>query len=402
MKFEFIDDANALAQYCERIKKAQSIAFDTEFVSEDCFRPELCLIQVSADGELALIDGIRIPDCGEFWRTLFDCSAELITHAARAEFLFAYHATGKTFSRLFDVQIGAGLAGLEYPLSYSSLVLKLLNKSVGKTETRSDWRRRPLNQAQIEYALQDVAHLPPIHRSLTDKLDQLGRGEWMKQEMLDWQAQIIESEVEQPWRRLSGYAGLSRRGMAIAIGLWHWRDQSAERRNTPARRVLRDDLLVELARRETSSLAQIKMLRGLERRNYTRDLPEISSAIDAVLQSPKESWPQRIERRANVPDLTLLGQFLYSALSVICRDLHLSTALVGTVQDVRRLAGWYLKLEESGDIPPRLARGWRGKIVGTTIQDMLHGQWAMAIDQPLEDQPLRLIPCELPQPRDSE
>lgn len=391
MNFEFVDRPERFAHYCDHLLRAKLIAFDTEFISEDCFRPELCLIQVVADGQLALIDGTRIGDCRPFWQALADGSATIVTHAARAEFLFSYYATGRVLERLFDVQIAAGLAGLEYPAAYSNLVQKLANESIDKTETRSDWRRRPLSPAQIEYALQDVVHLPRIHQVLVEQLNRLGRSTWMEQEMREWQLMMIENEINMPWRRLSGFASLGHRSMAIAAQLWEWRERLAQKRNIPARRVLRDDLLIELARREMSKVQQIKLLRGMERRNHDRDLPEIAGIISSAIGSPKDQWPERPPRALAGPDLNLLGQFLYSAFSIICRDLRLATSLVGTVQDVRKLAAWHLKLGNSDEPPPRLARGWRAEIVGETIHEMLQGKWAISINRPLDDQPLSLL-----------
>jgi ribonuclease D len=183
--------------------------------------------------------------------------------------------------------------------------------------------------------------------------------------------------------------------MAIAARLWEWREQAAEKRNIPVRRVLRDDLLVELARREAFKLQQLKLLRGMERRNYDRDLPEIAAVVAAAIQSPKDQWPAKPKWTTATPEFNLLGQFLHSALSILCRDLGLSTALVGTAQDLRKLVAWHLKVSESPE-PPRLARGWRAKIVGNTIQDMLTGRWAIAVENPLDEQPLRLLSTDRP------
>jgi ribonuclease D len=247
-----------------------------------------------------------------------------------------------------------------------------------------------LSQAQIEYALQDVMHLPRLHEVLIQQLDTLGRSSWMDEEMRQWQASLVESEIQAPWRRLSGFASLSHRSMAVAAQLWSWRERSAEKRDVPPRRVLRDDLLIELARREMSKIHQIKMLRGMERRTHDRDLPEIAETIASALGSPKDQWPERPPREQAGPDLNMLGQFLYSAFSILCRDLRLAPSLVGTVQDVRKLAAWHLKIGQS-DETPRLARGWRAAVVGTTIQEMLHGKWAITISKPLDDQPLSLL-----------
>jgi ribonuclease D len=361
------------------------------------------LIQVVVGQDLFLIDAVKLGNCDRFWTSLATSGAALVTHAARAELLFAYQANGAALERLFDVQIAAGLVGIEYPAAYGTLVQRLIGTSISKSETRSDWRRRPLSQRQIEYALDDVSHLPRLHEMLQRKLEQRGRLPWMEDEMREWQSQVILAEYSDPWRRLSGVAGLSPRSTQIARKLWEWRDQTARQQNKPPRRVLRDDLLVELARREMSSAAQIRLLRGMERRGHQKDIPAIAAAIAQAAAAPEDQWPDKPQRPKSGPDMTLLGQFLYTGFGLLCRDLGIATSLVGSVQDVRDLAAWQLKLGDPQQRPPRLATGWRAKVIGQTIGEMLSSRWAIAIERPTADQPLRLVPIDrLPDARKSE
>src|SRR5207244_2461404 len=139
-----------------------AIAFDTEFVSEDSYRPDLCLVQVAAAGKLAVIDPHAVEDLAPFWNLLAAEGHETIVHAGREEFRFCRRAIGRRPARLFDIQLAAALIGLEYPAAYGTLISRLLGQRLGKGETRTDWRKRPLTPVQLEYALQDVIYLEPL------------------------------------------------------------------------------------------------------------------------------------------------------------------------------------------------------------------------------------------------
>jgi ribonuclease D len=393
-----------LRDYCRELAGADLIAFDTEFVSEDSYRPHLCLIQVAAAGRLAVIDTLTIDDLGPFWETLAAPGHETVVHAGREELRFALQATGRRPHRLFDVQIAAGLVGLEYPAAYRTLVTRLLGQNVPKGETRTDWRRRPLSQRQIDYALQDVVHLKDVRDELQTRLERLERRAWLDEEMQAWQDRIEQAESEERWQRVSGISGLSRRSLAIARELWRWREAEAESRNQPPRRVLRDDLLVELARRQTADRKRIQAVRGLERRHLQRSMPEIAERIERALQLPEDALPSR-GRRQGRPPFVLLGQFLAAALSAICRSADLAPALVGTAEDVRELVAYHLGVDGTGkrrgersreEHLPALGRGWRAEVVGNRINELLDGRIALRVDRPLADQPLGFVPLDRP------
>src|SRR5262249_16833962 len=185
---------------------------------------------------LAVIDPLEIEDVKPFWDLLARDQHETIVHSGREEFRFCRHAIGKRPAQLFDIQLAAGLIGMEYPAAYSSLVSKLLGKALAKGETRTDWRRRPLSEHQMEYALQDVVHLAPARNAIYRKLEKLHRESWLTAEMEIWQSDVEAFEVSERWRRVSGIAGLSMRQLAIVRELWLWRDGEAERRNWPPKR----------------------------------------------------------------------------------------------------------------------------------------------------------------------
>jgi ribonuclease D len=392
VQYDHIKTDQELRDLCGHIAQADIIAFDTEFVSEDTYQPELCLIQVAARGKLAIIDPYAVKELAPFWELLTTGPRETLVHSGREEFRFCLRETGRRPSGWFDIQIAAGLVGLEYPASYGTLAYKVLNKALAKGETRTDWRRRPLSQRQLEYALQDVLDLEAIRWKLYEQLDKLGRLAWLEAELLDWQTDIEDSERGEKWRRIGGLAGMSRRSLAVVRELWSWRDAEAQRRDIPARRILRDDLLLELAKRQTADMKRIRVVRGMEWGNVQKHLPAIGEQIEKAMALPDSKLPH-LEKRVSRPQLNLLGQFLSTALGSICRSANVAASLAGTAQDVRDLIAYRLNLGgfDDGEVPA-LARGWRAEVVGQVIDHLLAGDLSIRITNPLHDEPLAFEP----------
>jgi ribonuclease D len=391
VQYDYIATQHELTEFCERNSATPRLAFDTEFVSEDRYRPELCLVQVATEASLAIIDPFAVDDLTPFWDLVAETGHSTIVHAGRYEFCFCLQGTGKRPQGLFDTQIAAGLIGLEYPAAYNTLLSRLLNKRLKKGETRTDWRRRPLSQRQLDYALSDVIDMLALHDVLTERLDGLGRMSWMATEMEEWQDAIETAEMSDRWRRVPGTTKLSARELAIVRELNRWREQEAKRQDRPPRRVLRDDLIVELARRQTADVSRIRAIRGLQRRDLGRHLQPIAESIATALEMPAEQCPKPPSRRVGKPQFTVLSQFLATALGAICRAQHVAPSLVGSLQDLRDLV-WYRmdSRDRPGDSPPALARGWRKQLIGDILYQVLDGKMAVRIDDAAADEPLRL------------
>jgi len=398
VQYDHLTEQDQLVDFCRAGANASVIAFDTEFVSEDTYRPELCLIQVAVDGRLAVIDPLTIRDVTPFWELLAAPGHETIVHAGRQEFQFCLGAMNARPSGWFDVQLAAGFVGMEYPAAYGTLIAKLLGESVSKGETRTNWRRRPLSQRQLDYAVNDVLFLEPIRSVLVERIEELQRRPWLNEELERWQQQVESAEQREPWRRMSGVSSLKRgRQLAIARELWQWRENQARTRNCPAKRVLRDDLIVELSRRQTSEVRRVRAIRGLERRHLHRHLPDIAESIRRACEMDETQFPRpNVNVKLNSPQLTLLGQFLNTALGSICRSAHLAPSLVGTVQDLRDLVAFRLGIgDRSRSEPPGLACGWRAQVVGHVIDELLDGKRAIRVRDPLSENPLSLDPADL-------
>ena len=387
--FEHVTSDEQVRDLVGRLARHPFVAFDTEFVSEHTYRSQLCLVQVAAPGILAVIDALKARDLVPFWRLLAEPGRTTVVHAGREEMGFILHAIQARPSKLFDVQVGAGLVDHDYPSGYASIVRRFLNLPTNKGETRTDWRQRPLSQAQLDYALDDVRHLERIWRKIEGKLESLGRTAWMDEEMASWQDDVEESFVRKRWRRVSGLSGLSRRELALARELWHWRDGVAESRDMPPKRVLRDDLLVELCKRRSDDPKQISAIRGMQRSDLRHILGGISEAIRRGLEIPDDECPGGEKFRAPPSQLAVLGQFLATALAGSCRQMQLAPALVGTASDMRDLLAWKLGYHH-GDREPLLASGWRADVVGPIVDDLLTGKAALRVGDLRSSDPLQI------------
>lgn len=398
MSHETILTAGGLADLCQRLEGSTRIGFDTEFVSEDTFRPELCLVQVVAEGGpagpvLAVIDPQPIGDLTPFWRVLADGPHVSIAHAAREEINFCVHAIGRPPANLFDTQLAAAFCSPEYPAAYSSVVQRLLNKRPNKGEQRTDWRRRPLTDAQIDYALEDVRYLFALHDRIIDRVDRLGRAAWLDAETAAFVAEVVDARTRQRWRKVSGSGGLPARSLAIVRELWLWRQAEAERRDLPAKRILRDDLIVELAKKKTDREDKIRAVRGMLHGQLKRAIPEIAAAVKRGLEVSTDDLlgPRR---KPPPPQLNLLGQFLAPAINSLCNQAEVATSLACTATDIRELISFRLGFDTESDEPPVLASGWRAELIGNLIDDLLSGKKAIRIGDPRSEQPLEFDPID--------
>ncbi len=389
MNYESPNTVAELEQFCREIAAYDRIGFDTEFVSEDTYRPQLCLIQVVAGDRLAIIDPLVVDDTTSFWNLLTEPGRIVIAHAAREEARFCIRFTGKPIAGLFDTQLAAGFVGMEYPASLGTLVQRLVNKTLPKGETRTNWYRRPLTPDQITYALSDVTDLFQMHEQLAAMAVKLNRTSWLDEETGIFQQKIIDAETRENWRRVSGASGLNPRQLETVRQIWLWRESRARELDRLPKRILRDDLLVELARKGSADLQKIRSIRGMERRGFNDQYEAIALAVETALKTPDEDLPRRPRgtRRVVSP---MLSQFLSTSIACISRQHKLAPPIVGNADDVRELLGYELDRRE-GESEPSLLKGWRGEIVGKTFRRILAGELAIRVADVTENQPLEFI-----------
>lgn len=372
---QIINDEAGLAACCEHLDSCPVIGFDTEFVGEDTYVPDLCLIQVATPDRLILIDPIAIEDIRPFWERIIDPERVVVVHAGREEIRLCHFGIDASPANLFDVQIAAGLLGLGYPIGYANLIQEVLGCRLHKAETLTDWRRRPLTTEQVTYAYDDVRHLLPLWEKLSNRLEKLDRLSWAAEEFeaLKHRA-VVENPAVEKWRKLRGIGNLDRTRLAVAREVYAWREEKAARLNRPARSVLRDDLIVEVARRNPSRARDIHALRGMS----SDDCEAIVAAAIRARGLPPDEWPAETERDNDPPQVGLVAGLLCAVLGDICARNELTPSLVASNQDLKLL----VRSQRAGGPVPmesHLARGWRREHILPELQAVLEGGRAVRV-----------------------
>ena len=388
---DLVTDQAEFDDFCQRARDARLVAFDSEFVSESTFRPELCLMQFSAAGETVGVDPFEITDLTPWWDLMTDDRTTIIVHGGQAEVKFCLEATGQAPRRLVDVQLAEGLRSTSYPLGYDALVQRVLDVRPQKgSQTRTDWRRRPLSADQIKYALRDAEFLPKIWEIQRKDLQGRGRAAWAAAEFVRFVRQLAEDHRRGPHEKLSGLSKLSRRDLAVAQEVAAWRWAEAEEKNKPVRRVLRDDLVIDLAKRQPETEEELVAPRDLNRGDIRRSAPDILAAIERGRSVPEEELPPRVRRDGpdRNPDEHVLGQLLGIALSSLCNEHEVARTIAGTAKDLRDLVRWHTAGRPEDAEIPLLATGWRKELCGQLLTDLLDGEIAMRVADTKGDHPL--------------
>jgi ribonuclease D len=382
-----------LEEIVQHIRKMGRFAFDTEFVSEETFEPNLCLVQVATKERLAVIDPLEFRDFSPFWEVVNDPTIEVVMHAAGEDLRICKIQTGLVPQRVYDVQIAIGLLGPGYPLSLGNLVNQRMGISLAGGETRTDWRRRPLTPAQLRYALDDVRYLLEIADGMALDLESLGRTDWAEAEFADFLGEIRDRNEEDRWRRLPGLHQLNRRGLEVARRLSEWRANDARRVNKPLRSLLRDDLLVAIAKRQPMNRRDLEALRDFNRPHLLSRGHDILSIIQQAMEVSAEDLPYAPERHEDGPGVAMVVSLLSATLARCCGQAKVAVGLVGGSSDLRELIRWQVEGRPE-DRVPSLAKGWRWEVCGQTLMDVLTGRRALRVVDPEADVPVALDPVD--------
>jgi ribonuclease D len=395
---EYVHTPSRLSALITVLQRSERVALDTEFIGENAYEPLLCLVQVATEEGIWIVDPLAVADLRDFWKVLTEPGREVVAVAAREELRFCLRYASRLPDPLLDPQIAAGLVGYGYPLSHTNLVRKVLGVDVHGSEAYTDWRQRPLSNRQIDYAADDVRYLLPLRERLLADAERLSpgagqvRSEWIRAECRRLAERITAGEQEERWWRVSGSTGLGRRELAVLRELWRWRDQRARAENIPPRRVLRDELLVEIAKRRPGSQGDLYALRGMDRGAARTAGPEILRAVQAAMKLPESELPTPM-RRDDPSQLNLLSQLLAVAANNLAAAHHVDPALLATTDDLRDLVRWRLGQVESKDGLLVLG-GWRGEILGEPLRELLDGKRRIRVGDLQSESPLVLEPLE--------
>ncbi len=383
-----------LEELADHLRASGRFAFDTEFVSEDSFEPELGLIQVATRERLATIDPLSVTSLEPFWDVINDPSVELVMHAPGEDLRICKAQTGRMPARVVDVQRGAGLIGLNYPSSLGNLLASCLRVGVDGRETRTDWLRRPLSPAQVRYALDDVRYLLDLSDHINNRLTLLGRQAWADEEYGSLPREIADREAAERWRRLSGAGQLSRRGLEATRRLWEWRRETARQTNQPVRRVMRDDILVSIAKRLPTHRTDLEALRDFNRPHLQARAGELLKIVADARAVAEAALPAMAERVDETRASGMVTNLLLAVMHRACEEHHVAVSLAGSVSDLRDLVRW--NTDEPRADPPALLRGWRRDACGLLLMDVLAGRRAVRIVDVNGEMPIAIDPVSEP------
>ncbi len=387
MPHRLIRTQDAFDELCAHIAQSGRVTFDTEFVSEGHYRPELCLLQFATEERVAAVDPFEVPDLQGWWDLMTDEATEVVVHGGREEILFCLRFGGQPPQNFVDVQVVEGLRSRGFPLSHGALVKRVLGIELESHQTRTDWERRPLTTTQVDYALEDVAHLLTVWDRQQQSLSTTGRLDWALDECRRRVDELASEDRENAWQRLPGLQRLSRREMAVARELFWWREEQAEERDRTPRSLLRDDLIIDLARRRPKTLRDVTATRGMNRRDYLRMAEELLACIGRALEIPDSDLPAKARGQQTLPQEEVLGKLMGIALAHRCAELGISTSIVGTQSDLQELVRWEISGRRK-DPEPRLRQGWRAEVCGNVLTDLLEGRVSLRVSDPQRDDPL--------------
>jgi ribonuclease D len=380
---QMVTTPEELTRCCNYLASLPHFGFDTEFVGEDTYHPRLCLVQVATDERLLLIDPLSTGPLDAFWELVVDPSRIAVVHAGRAEVRLCRLATGKPPGNLFDLQLAAGLVGMTYPIGHGPLVNQLLGVHLAKGETLTEWRDRPLTPSQIRYAFDDVRYLLSLWQKLSARLEALGRSNWAREE---FERMVTTVSPEEPntekWRKLRGLGSLDRRRLAVVRALYAWREEAAELTNRPTRAIIRDDLIVEIARRNPAKERDLQVVRGLPH----RDLRAILEVVHQARELPPEQCPKPLDRDQDPPQVTLVGNVLSAVLGDLAIRLGVAGNLIASGQDVKQL----VRCKRGRTPIPRdciLTQGWRAAQVLPELNAILDGKRLLRVADVRGDAP---------------
>jgi ribonuclease D len=375
----WIESPNALATLVQEwqvpLQKDPRLAIDTEFIRERTYRPVLEIVQLAlSTGEIALLDVPKIGTLEPLYDLLHGPSVLKLLHSGGQDVEILTEQTGKMPWPIFDTQVAAAFAGHALQLGYGALVQSRLHIHLNKEEGFSDWSRRPLTNEMRDYAENDVRYLHTLHTQISESLTARGRTAWANEQMeRTLKHAATFAPPEDIWQSVQGRGNLQGRELAILRELAIWRDDEARRRNKPRRSVVKDDLLVEVAKRKPRTVDKILEMRVAPPNLGERVAAQLVEAVTRGGQSPADTWPQT-ERRVHLDEP---AQALYELLSAAVRSLaatnDIPASLLANGEDLKTLAA------TARCVGP-LFEGWRGAIVGEALEALMKGKNALRWD----------------------
>ena len=378
-KYELIETEAALLAACDQLRGAPLLCVDTEFHREKTYYPEFALLQVASREHCFLIDPLEVKDLAPIWAILLDPASVKVFHAARQDLEIVLKATGQLPLPLFDTQVAAALLGYGQQVGFGSLVQTVLKKQLAKQESFSDWLSRPLNRKQLDYAAEDVIYLVPLYQFLRERLQARGRESWLDEE----QSELCNPATYMPdpndlfWR-VKGVNKLKPKQLAVLQAMTAWREEEAQKRDLPRRRIIPDEVLADLAKRSELELDDLNRMRGLAPGLVRKFGDGLLAAWTRGLDCPQEQWPRYHERQHYTSGTDLRMELLDALVQLRAEQEKIAGNILCNRSEMTELASW---AHRKGELPELAClTGWRRELVGEDMLRLLRGELALRLD----------------------
>ena len=372
----WITTTESLAALCDRFAKEPFIAVDTEFMRETTYWSKLCLIQIAGANEVALIDSLADDiDLTPFFELMANHNVIKVFHAARQDIEIIWHRARVMPAPVVDTQIAAMVLGFGDQIAYDQLAQRLVGAKIDKSHRFTDWARRPLSDAQRDYAAADVVHLHALYPKIMEHLDKRARADWVSSEMAVLTAPgTYDLDPDRAWVRLKARPK-SPKELAVLMALAAWREREAQIRDVPRGRVIKDELLLDLAARMPRNEGAMRQIRGMPQGfERSRSATDMIKIIDEVISKPPETWPSLPTPKAPVQAAQPLVDLLKVLLKKTSEESGVAAKVIATVDDLEALA--------NDDMAPVLAlEGWRRDLFGERTLQLKRGELALAVER---------------------
>lgn len=371
-----ITSTEALAAACERLSRHDFVTVDTEFQRETTFWPKLCVIQVASVDEAIIIDALAEGlDLAPFFALMGNEKVKKVFHAGRQDIEIVWHLAEIIPHPVFDTQVAAMVLGYGDSISYDQLVQRITGHAIDKSSRFTDWSRRPLSQAQLTYAVADVTHLRDVYKKLMEDLESRGRADWMGEEMnILTSPSTYRQDPETAYERLKSRVRKPRE-LAVLAEVAAWREREAQARDLPRGRIIKDEVIGEIAVQQPQTaekLAELRSLpKGFERSRYGEAVLE--AVKKGVARDPK-TLP-RIERDKPLPNgAAATVELLKVLLRMTAEQNAVAAKVIATTDDLERIA-----VDDEAPVPA--LSGWRRELFGERALALKAGRLALAVDR---------------------
>ena len=370
-----ITTTEELAQVCARMARHPFVTVDTEFLRETTYYPLLCVAQIASPDEAFVIDALAPGiDLGPLFDLLTNEKVVKVFHAARQDIEIVWNMAKKIPHPIFDSQVAAMVLGYGDSISYDQLVQRITGDMLDKSHRFTDWTRRPLSDAQLTYAVSDVTHLRDIYLKLSADLEKRGRLNWVEAEMGGLTSpETYRMEPEKAWERLKNRVRKPKE-LAVLIEVAAWREREAQTRDVPRSRVLKDDVLGDIAVQAPSTVEKLGQLRslpkGFERSRWGEAIVE--AIARGIARDPK-TLP-RLDRFRPAPNGAATVELLKVLLRMTAESNGVAAKVIATVDELDRIAA-----DDDADVPS--LKGWRRELFGEKALALKHGKLALAVDK---------------------